>query len=249
MKSLILAALILLPLSIFGDKLQPLPWQSRHGEGWAWYHDFRKQKTQPEPFKNQPVDPIQILKIEKENLERSLAKAMLEPTKKNILVYMQLQKKWVDQATFFSQLWKINILEHPEFASMTPTTQYGVQVRKEVDNNERKKLIRSIARNTKLLFFYEGKNPFSRAFSNAVSEFSKQYNWEVKAVSIDGFVLNNFPYSLQDAQIAEEMKVDIFPSLFIMEETNLKAIPVAFGMSTISQIEENISIQFGENRD
>ena len=245
MKSSKLIPLLLLPLSFLHANEQELPWQSRHAEGWAWYHDDKKI---PEPQKLEelelPKDPIIILSTAKEELERSLAKAMLEPTKENILVYMALQKKWVDQASFFSQLWRINVLEHPELASLTPTTQYGVQVRKEVDSRARKTLINTLTQNTTLLFFYEGKNAYSIAFSNAVSEFSKQYRWEVKAITVDGTVLSNFPYSMQDSSIAKEMNVDTFPSLFITETSTLKAVPIAFGMATINQIEENISIQF-----
>jgi conjugal transfer pilus assembly protein TraF len=243
-RSLILLTFIFLPLPIRADK-QELPWRMRHAEGWAWYHEFTRP-IEPKKVEEPPKDPVIILSQAKEELERSLAAAILEPTKENILAYMALQRKWIIQAATFSQLWKINLLEHPELSSLNPTTQYGVQVKKEVDSRYRTTLINTLAQRTSLLFFYEGRNAFSKAFSKVVEEFSRQHKWEVKAVSIDGVGLNNFSLSIHDPDLAEEMKVDIFPSLFVIEESSLKAVPIAFGMATISQIEENIAIQYGE---
>ncbi len=220
-------------------------WQKRHAEGWAWYHNFEKPE-EPDEASAEPKDPIVILNIAKEELERTLAKAMLEPTKENVLAYMVLQNKWVNQSKDFSHLWQQNILEHPEVYSLMPTTQYGVQVRKNVDSAARNKLIKKLSKSSMLLFFYEGENAFSQAFSRVVREFSKQHNWMVKPVSIDGVIAKDFPRSIRDASIAEEMQVKTFPALFLMDVRTLTAIPLAFGMATISQIEENIVMQFEE---
>jgi conjugal transfer pilus assembly protein TraF len=248
-KTIILMILTFSPLCLFAMDEKETPWRLRHAEGWAWYHDFKKSK-EPKELKKQeepPKSPAIALKEAREELENSLAAAMIKPNKENILAYMALQKKWVDQASLFSQLWVVNLLEHPEFASLSPTTQYGVQVKKGEDSKLKKSLIGSLAKGTSLLFFYEGKDAFSKAFSNVVSEFSKMNEWEVKAIAMDGYVLKDFPNSIRDPFIAREMKVNIFPSLFVIEETTLKAIPIAFGMATISQIEENIVVQFKGN--
>ena len=225
---------------------QPRPWQERHAEGWAWYHDYEKYK---EPILDEaPKDPIAILAIAKEDLERALATAMLKPTNENVLAYMILQKKWTEQATVFSQLWQRNVLEHPELASLTPTTQYGVQVKKTVEARARKALIQELAKENVLLFFYEGGNPYSKAFADVVKEFSLKNNWSVKAVSVDGIILRDFPNSIKDPSIAQEMFIDYFPSVFAVDINTRNAVPLAFGMVTVSQIEENIMIQFeGEN--
>jgi len=221
------------------------PWQKRHAEGWAWYHDFERPKEEEKP-PERPTDPILILRIEKENLERALAKAMLEPTPENTMSYMILQKKWISHAAEFSRSWQYSLLEHPELASMTPTTQYGVQIKKEQETIKRNLLIKALAHDHTLLFFYEGGSAYSQAFSNVVKAFVEQHHWNVKSVSVDGVILKDFPLSINDKSIAKEMGVTIFPAIFIANTTTLSAVPVAFGMSTVSQVEDNIVMQFGE---
>ena len=150
-------------------------WQNRHAEGWAWYHDPKKEPEQKK-VEEKPQDPIVSLDKAKEELERALAKAILEPTNENVLVYMTLQKKWINQSADFAHIWQRNILGHPELASLTPTSQYGVQIKKEADAASRKTLIQAIAKQYTLLFFYEGGSPFSQAFAKVVQDFSHRYH-------------------------------------------------------------------------
>lgn len=233
---------LLVCISLYGDE-QQMPWQKRHAEGWAWYHDF-EEPTEQTIEEEIPKDPIEILGIAKEDLERSLAKAMLEPTRENILAYMILQKKWTNQSANFAKLWQQNILAYPELSSLTPTTQYGVKVRKQVDAATRKAFIQNLSSQTILLFFYEGGNAFSKAFASILKEFSVHYKWAVKAVSVDGIILSDFPGSIRDTGIAQEMQVNLFPSLFVVNKETMQAKPIAYGMATVSKIEENIIIQF-----
>ncbi len=233
------------PLVAFAAQ-EDLPWQLRHAEGWAWYHALEQPKEEPlaeEP----PKDPVALLAIAKVDLERSLATAMLSPTHENVAAYMALQQKWMKQSALFAKLWQQNILQHPELSSQSPTTQYGVQVKKEFLAAKKRELIQKLAVSHILLFFYEGKNLYSKAFSKVVQEFSTQHQWMVKPVSVDGVTLNNFPKSLRDSSVAVEMGVAIFPALYLVNMATLEATPIAFGMVTTGQIEENIIIQFEES--
>jgi conjugal transfer pilus assembly protein TraF len=226
-----------------GSLVAELPWQKRHAEGWAWYHDFEKPPKE-EKQEQTPKDPIICLKLAKEEMERALATAMLEPSKANVLEYMFLQHKWSAQSREFSKFWQYNLLEHPEVASQLPTSQYGVRIRKEIDAKARSQLIHDLAQDNILLFFYEGGNPYSREFSKVVTTFAKQNQWAVKPVSIDSLVLKEFPRSICDSSIAKEMNVHVFPALFLVNVKTQSAVPIAYGMVTISQVEENIVMQY-----
>ncbi len=225
---------------------QPLPWKDRCGEGWAWYHDFLEPQKPKEPKLEISKDPKVVLAIAKEDLERSLSKAILEPSDENIVAYISMQKKWVDQAKNFAYTWQRVILEHPELAELSPTTQYGAQVKKAFDYENRKKLINKLAKSSSLLFIYEGRHPFSQAFGTVVKQFSLDYDWDVQPISIDGIILREFPQSIADTEIAHEMELNTFPALFAVNHTTRKATPLAFGMETISQIEDNVILQFQE---
>jgi conjugal transfer pilus assembly protein TraF len=237
--------LVLLSLTLSINAAEK-PWASRHAEGWAWYHD-RPRQPKPED-KTQKTDPVTQLNAVKQELENALAKALLEPTQENVIEYMALQQKWVQQSALFSKSWQHALLEHPELASLFPTTQYGVKIRKEVEAESKIALIRKLAEKNTLLFFYEGESLYSKAFANIVREFVKQYNWPIQAVSVDNISLKTFPQSIKDRSIADEMGVSIFPSLFMIDLITRKAVPIAFGMITVNQIEDNILLQFAEER-
>lgn len=241
----LLIALIL--SSSYSYSVGELPsWQKRHAEGWAWYHDFKNSEEEPEEKQETSKDPREILKQAREDLERALARALLDPSEENVFAYMVLQKEWVDKSKNLSKTWMKNILKHPEIGVQSPTTQYGIQVRKEVDSLRRKNIIQEISKNYILVFFYEGKNLFSQEFSKVVTLFLKRHPWIIRPIAVDGVVLQNFPKSLQDASFANDMKVSIFPSLFLVDMFSKKAIPIAFGMATVGQIEDNILTQFGD---
>lgn len=242
-----IALLIVLTMTFSSANADEQSWQKRRAEGWAWYHNFEKNK-QREQVKEESKDPIIILGIAKEKLERALAIAMLNPSDENVFAYMVMHKQWTDQSRRFSRSWQHNLLEHPEVASMMPTTQYGVQIKKIVEAKSQQELLTNLSKRTTLLFFYEGNNPFSQAFGLAVQVFSEQFNWSVKPISVDGSFIKYFPNSIKDSTISKEMNVTIFPALFVVDNKTLKATPAAFGMMTVSQLEENIAMQFGEEK-
>ena len=91
-------------------------------------------------------------------------------------------------------------------------------------------------------FFYEGANKVSQAFSYVVKEFSEKYEWQVFAISHDGVLIPGFETQVNQG-IVERLGVENFPSLYLVEPKQQIIIPIAFGLSSIDQIEENIKLQ------
>ena len=76
-----------------------------------------------------------------------------------------------------------------------------------------------------------------------MKEFTKKYSWQVIAISCDGTFISGFENNQMDHGITQRLGVKNFPSLFIVEPKNQINLPVAFGLSSVDQIEENIDIQ------
>lgn len=241
--SFIISSQLLTNLLLANANESHLPWKDRRAEGWAWYHDPKNVKeVKQEPQRD--LDPKKNLEIVKGEIERSLAKAILEPNEENIANYITLQKKWIDQAQLFSTTWQKVILKNPELGYFYPTTQYGVQVDKSFHYKSIKNLISKLSKNYFLLFIYEGGNSYSQAFAAVVKAFSLENHWDLTSISIDGQFVRDLPDSKSDMNIAKEMNLTVFPALFAVESKSGKAIPLAFGLETISHIEENIMLQF-----
>jgi conjugal transfer pilus assembly protein TraF len=232
-------------------------WLDRKAEGWFWYEDKNKDKdAEPELLENSAIIPSQPspsiypateeMNLIRKELEEKLHRAVLEPTEENVMIYMRMQQQWIDQSSKFSDSWVRNLLHHPDLDQRikTPITQYGVQVQKQILRENKEEKIRMLAQSYGLFFFYEGNNKISQAFSFVVKEFVKKYQWEVFSISCDKFLLPGFEYNQMDQGITQRLGVTQFPSLYLVEPKQQKVFPIAFGLSSIDQIEDNIHVQF-----
>lgn len=231
-------------------------WLDRKAEGWFWYEDRIPIEKKDEPVVAQspitsipssipPLTATEEMALMRKELEERLNLAILAPTETNVLAYMQMQQHWVNQSSQFSRTWLINLLNHPELdARLTagPITQYGVQVQKQILREQMEEQIRSLTQSHGLFFFYEGANKVSQAFSYVVKEFSEKYEWQVFAISHDGVLIPGFETQVNQG-IVERLGVENFPSLYLVEPKQQIIIPIAFGLSSIDQIEENIKLQ------
>lgn len=236
-------------------------WLDRKAEGWFWYEDRLKksdeikEESPPPPQAFVPPQPSltaseQMASIRKD-LEESLNQAILDPSDRNVVAYMQMQQHWINQSSQFSQAWLKNLLNHPRLDSRitegAPITHYGVQVQKQILREAREDRIHSLVKSYGLFFFYEGKNKVSQAFSIVVEEFSRKYGWQVIGISCDGVFLSNFDNNHIDQGITKRLGIDVFPSLFLVEPKQQQSLPIAFGLSSVDQIEENIDIQINKS--
>ncbi|CUI18199.1 Type IV conjugative transfer system pilus assembly protein TraF (plasmid) [Candidatus Protochlamydia naegleriophila] len=232
-------------------------WIDRKAEGWAWYEDLEKEEEKPETIPVQPLpaavmkqslSPSDELAQVKKEMENSLAEAVLRPTTKSVGQYMEMQKKWVDQSGLFAQTWTHVLLEKPflDETTKSPVSQYGIQVQKMMIQEKKETVIRQLAKERGLFFFYEGKKKASAAFALVVKAFAQRYQWEVFAVSLDQTKLEGFKNNQQDNGISRGFAVEITPSLYVVNPKTHEVVPIAFGLITIQQIENNILLQFTE---
>lgn len=232
-------------------------WIDRKAEGWAWYEDLERDEEKPEEISaesippaamKQPLSPSDELSQIKKEMENSLAEAVLRPTTESVGQYMEMQKKWVDQSGVFAHTWARVLLEKPflDETTRTPVSQYGIQVQKKMIQEKKETVIKQLANEHGLFFFYEGKKQTSAAFSLVVKAFAQRYQWEVFAISLDKMKLEGFENNQQDNGISRAFNVEITPSLYVVNPKTHEVVPIAFGLITMEQIENNILLQFTE---
>jgi len=224
-------------------------WIDQKAEGWAWYEDREKSK-EVEAHEEEVCRETAVAILEKvrQDLEEKLATALLNPTSENIQSYMREQKRWVDQSHLFATQWSRALLDSPELDNtiLNPVSHYGAQVQKNVKREHLASLIGNVSREYGLMFFYEGEKLASKAFSKVVKSFADYYNWNILAVSLDGAILSDFPYSRADNGISAEFPLEAKPALFAVNPKTNEVIPLAFGLASIDQIENNCQMQFGD---
>lgn len=225
-------------------------WIERKAEGWAWYEDKNKEEKVEEKVISSQLTATEKVQEIRKNLEEKLAQAILYPTEENVTCYMREQKKWIDQSGEFAKAWSKALLSNPnldESVTGFPVSQYGIQVQKQILQEEKEQLLRGLAKENGLFFFYEGKSKASQVFGQVVKEFSKKYGWEVFAISVDGFYLEGFNETKEDKGISRVVGVRVFPSLFVVNPKSKEVVPVSYGLSSLDQIENNVAKQFLDN--
>ncbi|MGE3556318.1 MAG: type-F conjugative transfer system pilin assembly protein TraF [Candidatus Obscuribacterales bacterium] len=221
-------------------------WHAHKSEGWAWYED-------PKSSVNEPIEPTALKAPSKEiaeareSLEAKLALALLEPTEENVLAYMAEQNHWLEQSALFSNTWLRLLLQNPELdptAFSRPTSHYGLQIYKQEQQKAKEALIQSVAQTHGLFFFYEGASYTATTFAQLVQELSNKYGWQVIAISVDGTQVQGFENNRLDNGISEAFGVTVFPALYAVDPKTEEAIPLAFGLASLDQIEDKIVLQF-----
>lgn len=228
-------------------------WHEKRAEGWAWHEDRNLTKEEDQeslPQKKVQTANEQIEEIRK-NLEELKTKAILEPTKENVIAYIREQNKWVSQSHEFAKAWTETILRHPELdfsLEGMPVSQYGQKYYKNKKSHEIASLIESMSKDHALLFIYEGKNPATSEVAKAVELFSKRYDWLVTPVSVDGVTCEELPESIVRKDNKEKFDLPIYPALAVVcPETN-DVTPIAFGFFSVDMIKNNIYLLFSDKR-
>lgn len=231
--------------------VQPLNagWLDRKAEGWAWYEEENKKSEE------EVVIPIQVeqtalekLEAGRKQLELLLAEAIINPSQDNLLRYMEAQKLSVQQSAQFASQWGKILLNNPALdssATTFATTQYGRQLQKSIENEQKEELIRSIASQYGLFFLYEGNSKTSKAFAMVVKAFTEKYKWTVIGIPVDGIELEEIAINTK-SDLAERAGINVFPALLAFDPQTQEVIPLAFGLKAMDQIENNVVVQFSE---
>lgn len=246
-KCLIIIAAAMIALQIcadgFADERQS--WFTRKDEGWFFY----KSKPQPPPEKEQeeeqqPVKPSLSLpqevskpayQIIKEQGEKLLGNAMVNPTEENVRTYMEYQKQMLDDAGKFADVWTRVLAKHPHLYRSSFSAE-DVAVRT-------KKSLRGFAKKTGLFFFYQADCPDCHKQAIVINEFKWHYNYEVIAISLDGVILPEIKdISKVDNGIAAKLGIKAVPAIYLAFPEENRIEPVSQGAFVpLTEIERRVN--------
>lgn len=221
-------------------------WIERKAEGWAFYEDEERSQERVSKEEPAPPSPQEQLHEVKRNLEMLLADALLNPTPDNTLRYMKAQQDWLLKSARFSNSWRKVLLAHPELdptATSFAVSHYGRQIQKNLMQEEKDQLILSLTKQYGLFFFYEGGSKISQAFAKVVKAFTVKYQWTLVGITVDGISLSEIP-TQADSNTSEKLGIRIFPALIAFDPKTHVAVPLAFGLKALDQIENSVLLQF-----
>lgn len=233
-----------LPMICLGEQSRKEFFQDR-ARGWFWYEEksvpVEEIKTDNQrKEQNSSLSPYEMLKEQGKNWENSLAKAVIDPSAKNIQNYLTATKRINEQAQRFSSSFKEALWINPEYdySLENPVNADAIVAQNENDLKTQNILLRKMAKSYGLVFFFSGSCPHCHRFSPILKKFANFYNFSVVPVTINGEGLPEFPRPHKNFRLGSKLNVSTVPAIFLVEPHSNKVAAVSYGYTdwtTLSQ--------------
>ena len=246
----VLGLSILLPMLFIssGDSIatnKPLEsgdFYKKRSEGWHWYERTLKkdQKEKPEEEVLKPsLTPTQEVEALKKELNDLLNKAILYPTAENVIHYKRKQEAFMEQSHAFARTWQKVTFENPDldYSLKFPTQHTARLIYKEEEGRAKDQVLRTLSKDYGLFYIFRSDCRYCESFAPVVKGFAQKYGWSVFAISGDGGPSSAFPKAQINNGIIENLKIETFPALIAVHPQTGKVIPLAYGMTSLSDIE------------
>lgn len=210
---------------------------NKQQEGWHWYQNpVIKEPSATQPEK---LSPTQIINAYKRQLEQQLHLAIVIPTRKNIKAYQELQRDLMQKSQNFANTWMQVVYENPhlDHTLVAPVQQKARHIYLDREKENTTTTIAKLKEQYGLFFFVSGACQYCQEFAPIVKDFSNKYGWEVIAISVDGGKVKEFPGALADYGLLTKWRVPALPALFAVNPTTEEVLPLAFGLTTLAEIE------------
>lgn len=220
-----------------------------HNEGWHWYIDPTLPKEEEKPLPQ--ASPTEQVQAYKKKLEALLHKAIMQPSYQNIKAYQLMQKDLMDRSQHFANVWMQVVYQNPELDNTVkfPVNQKARHIYLDNQQSKIENSIYKLRNQYGLFFFFSSKCSYCHQFAPIVARFAKQYDWRVIAISLDGEGVAEFPEFMPDNGLAAKWNVTALPSLFAVNPETSHILPVAFGLTSIQQMETRIMALLEDNHD
>jgi len=227
-----------------------------HARGWHWYEVLpepdKEDKTisdeQPLKGSSRPQTPTELIKAYREVLESRLHAALLNPTPQNIKLYQEMQKDLMNRSQMFATVWMQNVFQNPELDNtlVSPVNQQGRHLQIDSEKDRTARTIQNLSEEYGLFFFFSGDCPYCHQFAPIVKRFAETYGWEVIAISVDGGFVREFLNAQADNGLFETWGLKVLPSLLAINPKTKEAIPIAYGLTSLDEMENRIMTLVGD---
>jgi conjugal transfer pilus assembly protein TraF len=233
-----------------------------HARGWHWYEyipllipeERDQQEGQEKGGQEQKVrsslsTPTELVKAYRKELESRLHAAWVNPTPQNVKAYQKMQQDLTDRSKIFSTIWMQNVFSNPELdhTLVSPVNQQGRHIQIDLEKRRTFKVIKNLSETFGLFFFFAEHCSYCHQFAPIVKKFAETYGWKVIAISVDGGSLPEFPHAEADNGLFHAWGIKALPSLFAVNPKTQEAIPVAYGLTSLDDMETRIMALAGHD--
>ncbi len=168
----------------------------------------------------------------------------MNPTEDNVANYIMLQDLMMTKASNFTDQWQRTLLARPELnyalRSGNLTNANGLAITQANKEKQTGQSIQSLAKEKGIFFFFRGDCTFCHAMAPILKSFAMRYGITVKAISLDGLGIKEFPDAVADNGIGDRLSIQTVPAIFGVKPKTGEYIPLAYGVVS----EEELGTRF-----
>lgn len=208
--------------------------------GWFWYQD---PKINHKNIKLEP-DFAQQVDVEKEELDRVLKVAIKSPTDANLIQFIKLRNKLIDQSYNFGLRLRQVDLINPELDQLKtyPVNQVSKEIYKAQKREHIQQKIAKLTKTHGLFYVFASGCAYCHAFAPTVKNFANKYGWSLIPISLDGVPIVDFPDARQGYGLEKKLGIKAIPALIMIEPKSGKVLPITTGVVSEEEIIERIDL-------
>ncbi|MBA4162083.1 MAG: conjugal transfer protein TraF [Novosphingobium sp.] len=210
-----------------------------------WFYCTRpKPPERQEPAPAEPASAASRLEAITDELRELKAKAILEPTPGNVTAYIRFQRRQLDQASLFSDVWQRAIWQEPEldYTLQRPVSTLGKRAWQDSRKTERDSVMAHLTERFGLFYFFAQSCGACEVMSPIVQGVASTWHIAVRAISTDGGPSRTFPKYTVETNQRQRMGLDpgITPAVVLWDAAANRAIPIGYGVMSADELQDRI---------
>ena len=200
--------------------------------------DDKQQAETPAPSAVEQLDAVTA------ELRELKARAIIDPTPSNVTAYIRFQRRQLDQAALFSDVWQRAIWQDPEldYTLQRPVSSLGKRQWQDNRKAEREAVMRALSQRYGLFYFFAQSCAACEVMSPIVRSVTTTWGITVRAISTDGGPSRHFPnYTVETNQRSRMgLEPKVTPAVVLWDAAKGQAIPIGYGVMSADELQDRI---------
>lgn len=210
-----------------------------------WFYCTKPKPPEAETLAPEPQTSAseQLDAVTKE-LRELKAKAILQPSRENVIAYIRFQREQLDRASLFSDVWQRAIWQQPnlDYTLERPVSTLAKRQWQDARSASRDTVMANLGKRFGLFYFFAQSCGACEVMSPIVKSVSNRWKLTVRTISTDGGPSRHFQnYTVEAGQRARMgLKPKITPALVLWDSAQSRAIPIGYGIISADELQDRI---------
>lgn len=181
-------------------------------------------------------------------IDETKHRAILDPTRENVLAYMEINKQIGDRAGAFTDQWQRILFETPALNANvdSPLASAGIGVYQDQMRVAREETFKNVVNEAGLMFIFNGDERcgICRVQGQILRDIEARYGVTILAVSKDGYGNSSFPDAYVDEGRLADLGLEEYPAptLVLADPKTHEIAVIGSGLITADEILERVFV-------